>query len=59
MKNAIVINLEELEKQQDAITNSNIDENNKEALLNLTSLILDMAVDHSQEKEVTLVMLIK
>ena len=59
MKNEIVIDLNELSNQQNAIMNSNIDESNKEGLLNLISTIQDLAEDYSQEKEVTMVMTIK
>lgn len=59
MKNEIVIDLNELCKQQNAIMNSNIDEINKEGLLNLISTIQDLAEDYSQEKEVTFVIVVK
>lgn len=59
MKNEIVIDLDELSKQQDAIINSNIDESNKEGLLNLISTILDLAEDYSQKEKVAMVMVIE
>ena len=59
MKNEIVIGLDDLSKQQDAITDSNLETDIKEGLGNLFSTILDMAEGYSQEKEVTMVMVIE
>ena len=56
MKKGIVIDLNELSRQQEALMNSNIDEDSKEGLLNLTSAILDLAKDNSKKEKIGMVL---